>query len=139
MTSRDDSGQALMVALLLGGGLVAFLIWKFSEALGIDMKAGSTLFMGLVAALVLLGIGWWQQSSYSGICSVRGMLPLALWVVWLSAGPALQQWGSIGPMFAGMTDETRPVEWWANGYTRWGVGLLILFGGYWLVFRQERY
>ncbi|HGM4353836.1 TPA: hypothetical protein ACKPJR_006358 [Pseudomonas aeruginosa] len=139
MSNRNDDGQFFMLLVLLGMGAVAFVIWKFSTALGIDMKAGSTLLMGMVAGIALIGFGWWQETSYSGICSVRGMLPLALWIIWLSMGPAMQQWGAIGPMFAGMTDETRPVEWWANGYTRFGVSLLILGGGYWLVFRQERY
>lgn len=139
MASRDDSGQAFLVVVVLCVGLLGLGIWKFSNALGIDMSAGISLFVGFITAVTLLGVGWWQQSSYGGFLSVRGVLPLAIWFVWLGMGPALQQWGAIGPMFAGMTDETRPVEWWANGYTRWGVSLLILGGGYWLFFRQERY
>ncbi|MNN79925.1 hypothetical protein D3C81_1966100 [compost metagenome] len=111
------------------------MVWKFSEALGLDFAAGGKLLMSILFAIVLLGLGWWQQTLYTGILTVKGISPAAIAIVWLGLWPALQQWGSVGPMFHGMTEQE--VEWWANGFTRWGVLLAILLGGYYYVFSDR--
>lgn len=124
----------MVVALVISGG-----IWSFSEKIGVTFSAGLSLLGWVVAACALLGLGWWQQTNHTGILSVRAVAPAALAFVWWGFGPAMQQWGAIGPMFPGMTEDTRPVEWWAGAWTRWLVLLAILGGGYYLLFRDSRY
>lgn len=129
---RDDAAPLVMAVIAIGAFVVGMMVWKFSEALGLDFAAGGKLLMGILFAIVLLGLGWWQESQYDGILTIKGMAPAALAVAWLGLWPALQQWGSIGPMFHGM--DAREVEWWANGLTRWGGLLAILLGGYYYLF-----
>lgn len=132
---RDDGAPLVMALIAIGAFVVGMMVWKFSKALGLDFAAGGKLLMGILFAIVLLGFAWWQESQRDGILTIIGMAPLALATVWLGLWPALQQWGSIGPMFYGM--DAQEVEWWANGLTRWGVLLAILGGGYWYVFSSR--
>jgi len=138
MAHNNDSNSSVWIIFFGGAVAFVFVAWQISMALGVDFSAGGSLLSGLILGAIMIGVGWWQERDSSGVFTVRGMLPLALATVWMSAGPAMQQWGAIGPMFANMTEDTRPLEWWANAYTRWAVALVILGGGYWLVFR-ERY
>lgn len=138
MNSRRDVAAPLVLgAIAIGAFLVGMMVWTFSEALGLDFAAGGKLLMSILFAIVLLGLGWWQENQYSGILTIKGVSPAAIAIVWIGLWPALQQWGSVGPMFRGMTE--LPVEWWAGGWVRWLVLLAILGGGYWLVFRERNY
>lgn len=137
MNNRQEFPIELVVIAIFAF-VVGMAVWKFSDAVGLDFAAGGKLLFGLMFACVLLALGWWQEYvSSHGFLSLRAMIPAALAVVWLGLWPALQQWGSIGPMFAGMTDETRPVEWWASGWFRWPVLAVILVPGYYIVYRQS--
>ncbi|WP_341524403.1 hypothetical protein AABC73_29185 (plasmid) [Pseudomonas sp. G.S.17] len=132
---RDDAAPLVLGVIAIVAFLVGMMVWKFSEALGLDFAAGGKLLMSIVFAIALLGLGWWQESQNDGILTIKGMAPAALAVAWLGLWPALQQWGSIGPMFHGM--DAQEVEWWANGLTRWLVLLAILLGGYYYVFSSR--
>lgn len=132
---RDDAAPLVFGVIAIGAFLVGVAVWTFSEALGLDFAAGGKLLMSILFAVLLLGLGWWQESQHDGILTIKGVAPAAIAVVWLGLWPAFQQWGAIGPMFHGMT--VQEVEWWANGFTRWGVLLAILLGGYYFVFSSR--
>lgn len=124
-----------MVLVAIGACVVGLGVWKFSKALGLDFAAGGKLVMSILFAIVLLGVAMWQESERDGFLTVKGIAPAAIATVWIGLWPALQQWGSVGPMFYGM--DVQEVEWWANGLTRWIVLLAILGGGYWYVFNTR--
>ncbi|WP_241896820.1 hypothetical protein [Pseudomonas syringae] len=102
--------------------------------LGKTGEATTILTPGAIMGIAILGAGWWQENNYGSVFTVKNVLPASLAVVWLGFWPALQQWGSVGLFFPG---EVQDVEWWANGFTRWGVLLIIVLGGYSYVHRTR--
>ncbi|WP_235664537.1 hypothetical protein [Pseudomonas amygdali] len=100
----------------------------------VHFHAGSRLLFGMIIGLAILCAGWWKENHYGSILTVKNVLPASLAVVWLGFWPALQQWGSVGLFFPG---EEQDVEWWANGFTRWVVLLIITLGGYSYVYRTR--
>ncbi|PBK54109.1 hypothetical protein C6380_20155 [Pseudomonas syringae pv. actinidiae] len=131
---RNDSDDFVLLCIAIAVIAVCLFIWKFSKALSLDFHAGSRLLFGMIIGIAILCVGWWKENNYGSILTVKNVLPASLAVVWLGFWPALQQWGSVGLFFPG---EEQDVEWWANGFTRWVVLLIITLGGYSYVYRTR--
>ncbi|MDT3243890.1 hypothetical protein QNL30_25255 [Pseudomonas amygdali pv. morsprunorum] len=134
---RDNSAEFLLVCLWIAIPAIAvcLLVLKFSNAVGLDFQAGCQLLLGLIAGAAILCAAWWWQENNDGfIFTVKNVLPASLAVIWLGFWSALQQWGSVGRAFHGHVQD---VAWWANGFTRWGVLLIIVSAGYSYVCRTR--
>ncbi|KPX04850.1 hypothetical protein ALP15_200094 [Pseudomonas savastanoi] len=131
---RNDSDDLVLLGIAIAVIVVCLFVWKFSTAVSLDFHAGGSLLLGTIMGIAILGAGWWQENNYGSVFTVKNVLPASLAVVWLGFWPALQQWGSVGLSFPG---EVQDVEWWANGFTRWGVLLIIVLGGYSYVHRTR--
>lgn len=88
--SRDDGVLALVVIGAVVGA-IAWVVWSFSEALGLDMATGGRVFGLLVMAAGFLAIAWW--TSGFGLLGFRGSWPIGLGLVWMAFWPALTVWG----------------------------------------------
>lgn len=132
--SRDDGVLALVVIGAVVGA-IAWVVWSFSEALGLDMATGGRVFGLLVMAAGFLAIAWW--TSGFGLLGFRGSWPIALGLVWMAFWPALTVWGALTPAFMGVEPE---VAWWAAWYTKGVVLVLLVGGGWWLnSYLEDRY
>ena len=132
-----DDGQAIVVGLVLGGGIVTFLLWSLSQALGADF--GVTAFAVVQSAgilVVLAGIGYW----------LRPALPLLilaslvfLWPVWWDVLHSIAQGGS------DLTSDWRhpmySVQWYESGGFLYGSELVLMacWVGAWLTIRRRGY
>ncbi len=137
MSRGNDNDQAALV-MLLGLAVVAvigFVVWKFSNLLGLDMATGGQVLLGLVTLLVCVGVLWWSDWF-----EMVDIAPAALAGLWLCFWPALTYWGaesSLVPAFAQYDDP--PTAWWSAWYTKWGVLVAILVIGYAQRWYQRRW
>lgn len=124
--SREEGALALVV---IGGGLLglAWVVWSFSEALNLDMRTGGRVLGALILAAGFMVAAWW--TSGFGLLGFRGSWPIGLGLVWMAFWPALTVWGALTPAFMGIEPE---VAWWAAWYTKAGVLVVLVAGGYWL-------
>lgn len=124
--SREEGALALVV---IGGGLLglAWVVWSFSEALNLDMRTGGQVLGALILAAGFMVAAWW--TSGFGLLGFRGSWPIGLGLVWMAFWPALTVWGALTPAFMGIEPE---VAWWAAWYTKAGVLVVLVAGGYWL-------
>lgn len=122
--SREEGALALVI-IAAAVGAVAWVVWSFSEALGLDMATWGRVFAGLVLAAGFMAAAWW--TSGFGILGFRGSWPIGLGFVWMAFWPALNVWGALTPAFMGIDPE---LAWWAAWYSK-GLALMVLVGGGW--------
>jgi hypothetical protein len=120
----SEDGWLLFVAVV---ALAAFVAWKFSAYLGLDMAVGASVLARLAVLVVLTGLSWKMKDDFPRLAP-RAIWPVLLSLLWLCWWPALDFWAiedlPPSPLGEGMA------PWWAAWYTKWGVLLGIAALGY---------
>ena len=126
---RDYEGRSdpiAIIALVILCALVGYLaLNSLAKWIGVDINAATTLVIGVVCTIALLGIGFWSQASDSWPLTVANVTPMALATFVLAFSSTLNQLGSIGPVWADLG-----VKWWGSLYTHYGLAFAILLIGY---------
>jgi len=128
----NDRAEGQFMLAVIGGAvlLIVAMVWKFSEALGLDMATGGRVISGLVAAAGVLAIAWWNNGF--GLFNVKAIWPVSLGLIWMAFWPAMNVWGAVGPAWASNAGIDIELVWWAAWYTKGAVLVLIVGGGWWL-------
>jgi len=124
--SKVDSEDS-WILFVVGVALLAFITWKFSAYLGLDMATGGLVLARLAVLVVVTGLCWKLADDYPPL-GPRAVWPLLLALLWLCWWPALDFWAAKDLPPALFHEETPP--WWAAWYTKWGVLLGIAGLGY---------
>jgi len=116
----NNNSDLVMLIIVVVTGLILFICWKFSQALGIDLATGARLFFGLIltagAAIALLKFN-----------HLNAFWPFLLGVLWIFCWPSLDYWAvESTSLFA--SNHLSETPWWAKWYTKVG-GLIALVGG----------
>jgi len=124
--SKVDSEDS-WILFVLGVALAAFVIWKFSAYLGLDMTAGGPVLARLTVLIVLTGLSWKLADDIPSL-GPRAVWPLLLALLWLCCWPALDFWAAKDLDLPSPTVPEELLPWWAAWYTKWGVlaGLIAL-------------
>jgi len=126
-----------VVLLGLAAAFVGYLIWQFSEALGLPFGAGASIVGWTFAAA--LGLAVIHFSGGLGLFSVESTWPVALGVVFMGFWPAIKFWGDRTPPAFGRA-EVVELTWWAEWYTLWPALIVLVVGGYMLnTYRDRRF
>lgn len=121
--NRND-GPFLAAALLLIVGVAC--VWWFSDTFGLDFRTSAQV---MALHLVVGAMAWvsWRFGEYS-LFSFSNAWPALLGLVWMCWWPALEHW-SLAAQTAFYQTEA-PTIWWAAWYTKFGVLVLLVGGGY---------
>lgn len=120
---REDS----WILFVIGVALAAFIVWKFSPYLGLDMVTGGLVLARLAVLVVLTGLSWKLADDFPWL-RPGAIWPLLLALLWLCWWPALDFWAAEDLPAVPVRDDDLP--WWAAWYTKWGVLAGIAAGGY---------
>jgi hypothetical protein len=126
MSNRNDSDWVLW-ALVIAGLFLGLLVWKFSEALGLDIKSGASVLLRLIVTAALTGLCAWFGKDFEFL-HLKSVWPILTVLFWLCWWPALDCWASSEVPFSSMR-ETYDLPWWDEWYTKWGV-VAFLIGGW---------
>jgi hypothetical protein len=116
---NDDAVLALIVIAVLA---VLAVVWKFSTVLGLDMATGAKVLLS-----VALATGLYIACLKFELIELRKTWQLYLGAVWFSFWPALDHWAvqSASPF-----SSEESVAWFGAWYTKVGVLVFIVGGGY---------
>ncbi len=122
---RNEQDDAVMFGVVVVVAVIGFLLWTFSDLLGLDVATGTQLLLSLiVVAVVFIALTWWLN-----IFEAADVAPAALAGVWFCCWPAMTYWAAaLVPPFA--RSGADPTVWWNAWYTKWGVLAAILAVGY---------
>lgn len=129
MSNNNDDGSfyALMAFLIFGG--IAFVIWKFGQTFGLDFATSASVLGRLVVVGIAVVAALYFGSDSYGIGEYIGfskIWPLLLGAFWWCGWPALDyKAAQLVPSF--LPDAS---VWWDEWYTKWGVLLGLVGGGY---------
>ncbi|HDR9202753.1 TPA: hypothetical protein QDB48_004108 [Burkholderia vietnamiensis] len=127
MSNRSDNDLAFLLIILIGGG-IAFAVWKFSTACGLDIATGASVMMRL-AIPIALGAAALKFCDYYDMFSFGNVWPVLLGLVWFAWWPALDYWAAHAEGSFSLYDESVTV-WWNAWYTEFGVLAALVGGGY---------
>ncbi|WP_256375445.1 cysteine peptidase family C39 domain-containing protein [Polaromonas sp. JS666] len=116
MGKVDSEDSWLLFVVMVA--LAAFVAWKFSTYLGLDMATGGQVLARLAVLVVLTGLSWKLRDDFPRL-GPRAVWPLLLSLLWLCWWPALDFWAAKNLPASLLHEETLP--WWAAWYTKWGV------------------
>ena len=116
MGKVDSEDSWLLFVVMVA--LAAFVAWKFSTYLGLDMATGGQVLARLAVLVVLTGLSWKLRDDFPRL-GPRAVWPLLLSLLWLCWWPALDFWAAKNLPASPLHEETQP--WWAAWYTKWGV------------------
>jgi hypothetical protein len=124
--SKVDSEDG-WILFVVGVALAAFIVWKFSPYLGLDMATGGMVLARLAVLVVVTGLSWKVANDFPPL-GPAAIWPLLLSALWLCWWPALDFWAAKGlpPLLIREDD----LPWWDTWYTRWGVLAGIAAWGY---------
>jgi hypothetical protein len=92
--SKVDSEDG-WILFVIGVALAAFIIWKFSPYLGLDMVTGGMVLARLAVLVVVTGLSWTVANDFPPL-RPRVIWPLLLSALWLCGWPALDFWAANG-------------------------------------------
>jgi hypothetical protein len=124
--SKVDSEDG-WILFVIGVALAAFIIWKFSPYLGLDMVTGGMVLARLAVLVVVTGLSWKVANDFPPL-GPRVIWPLLLSALWLCWWPALDFWAANGLSRGPVREEDLP--WWAGWPARWGILAGIAAWGY---------
>jgi len=110
---REDS-WLLFVAVV---ALAAFVAWKFSAYLGLDMAVAGPVLARLGVLALLAGLSWRLASDIPSL-GPKAVWPFLLALLWLCWWPALDGCAA-KDLSSASYEEALP--WWAAWYFKWGV------------------
>lgn len=129
MSNRNDNDFAMFV-VLLGGGLIALAVWKFSTACGLDMNTGASVMLRL-AIPVALGAASLKFCDEYSTFRFANVWPVLLGLVWAAWWPALDYWAAHAESGYSLSLSDDAVTLWYNAwYTEFGVLAVLIGGGY---------
>lgn len=124
--SKVDSEDG-WILFVIGVALAAFIVWKFSPYLGLDMATGGLVLARLAVLVVLTGLCWRLADDFPRL-RPGAVWPILLALLWLCWWPALDFW-AVKALPASLLREG-DFPWWASWYTKWGVLAGIAAWGY---------
>ena len=127
MSRNNNDDDWIFWAIAFAIGLLALLIWQFSEFFGLDFSTGSKVFFQLFLFVLGLGAVIKFGSPY-GPVNFGNTWPIFLGWFWVCWWPALAYWA--GKEIPSFLDPDTTKVWWNAWYTRWGVLSLLVGGGY---------
>lgn len=122
--SKVDSEDS-WILFVIAVALAAFIAWKFSVHLGLDVVAGGLVLARLAVLVVVTGLSW-KLGEESPRLGPRAVWPLLLSLLWVCCWPALDFWAVQGLPLSPAREDLLP--WWGSWYAKWGglVGLAAL-------------
>jgi hypothetical protein len=124
--SKVDSEDG-WILFVIGVALAAFIVWKFSPYLGLDMATGGLVLARLAVLVVLTGLCWRLADDFPRL-RPGAVWPILLALLWLCWWPALDFWAVKALPVSLLREGDFP--WWASWYTKWGVLAGIAAWGY---------
>lgn len=103
-----------------------FLAFNFSSVIGLDFLAAWSLFSTVLIGLSLLHFAWYYSRTYWDKSIFFNVLPLAIAVVWLGLGRALEQWATEARLISIRSGE-HAVSFWGSGFFHF-LGFVLIFG-----------
>lgn len=129
MSNRNDNDLALLLVILIGGG-IALAVWKFSTACGLDMNTGASVMLRL-AIPIALGAGSLKFFDDYDTFRFGNVWPVLLGLVWVAWWPALDYWAAHAELGYSLSLSDEGVTVWYNAwYTEFGVLVALIGGGY---------
>jgi hypothetical protein len=124
--NRTDGTDWVIPAAIAATATIAFIVWKFSTALGLDMPSGANVLLRLVVltALVVVSLKFGDEFE---IIQFQRVWPLFLVGLWMCFWPALDFWAQHGSPFA--SEE----PWWDHWILQWPAAILVSAG--WIGYR----
>ena len=120
----SEDGWILFVICV---ALAAFIVWKFSPYLGLDMFTGGLVLARLAVLVLLAGLSWKVANDFP-LLGPGTVWPLLLALLWLCWWPALDFWAAKGLSPFPVHEDELP--WWDAWYTKWGALVGIAACGY---------
>lgn len=130
MSNRNDNDLALLVIILGGVIVLAFVRW-FSSTLGLDMSTGASVMWRLAIPIALGAAALKFFDEYDNTFRFGNIWPVLLGLVWIAFWPALNYWAAHGESSFSLTDEAVTV-WYNAWYTEFGVLAAIIGSGYFI-------
>lgn len=128
-TRTNDGVSAAGAVAILACLVAAFLLWKFSTLIGVDMKTGLEIILRLLVPVLALAYFCYQHISgnsyYEPTIRLGNTWPLIVGSVFWAFIPAVD-YKAVGQLPDFMRDSTSfSKPWWAEWYGEYG--LIILF------------
>lgn len=113
MSNTNDTAEIKLFFIAVAIAIIAFLVWRFSKALGVDMNTGGGILISLAASISLILSGHFNNGF--GFFTVRGIWPVALAVAFAGLWPAMDVWAAPdAPLWAYEPSSVWWVSWWAK-------------------------
>lgn len=122
---RSDSWVPAAAAAIVG--LIAYMVWTFANAFGLDFRTGASVLGRLTALAVVLAVCWRFGEDFE-LLHLGNAWPVLLALFWACWWPALDYWAaSEHPTFFEPEDVG---VWWSAWYSKFSGAILLIAGGY---------
>lgn len=133
--NNNDNSILILIVIIVGVAVLG--LWELHVVTGLDMTTIATTIMG-GAVVLMLGIGSWKFGDEIELIRLRNLLPILAGLLWVSVWPVLNDYAS--QTFSYRYGGDASTVWWAAGYTKLGVLVAIVGGGYLINwFQRDRY
>ncbi|KPW63177.1 hypothetical protein ALO80_200155 [Pseudomonas caricapapayae] len=120
--------RLVLFAIVFGFSVVTsgFLAFDLSSFIGLDFFAAWSLLLTVLISLSLLHFSWYYSRIYRDSSIFFNILPLAIAVIWLGLGGALEQWATEASLISIRSGE-HAMSFWGSGFFHF-FGFVLIFG-----------